>query len=268
MGDGEAPRDRNQLQSAPFRRPASNDKNMALSKVLIRTLLFAITATALSGCGTTTPTPENSAWAGLASALGGSGSDPTQAAQLSPTTWYLKVQIPDTPPALLAFGYLETQTSPPTEVWFSGAGQFIKLRAGRIVATHGLATNWKNASVDPGWPEWSTLSKNAAVFTRTRSTLPNYDFGIRETLQIAAISKPAAPVSGLMPGADNGKSTHWRWFEESVLSSTRQKLPSAVFATAHVKGVTVVAYSQQCLSENLCLHIMRWPQLESEPHPW
>lgn len=193
--------------------------------------------------------------------------DPTATIELSPATWYLKVQVPGTPPALLVFGYLEQHTTPPTEVWFSGSGQFIKLRAGRVVATHGLNINWQDVAATPDWPQWNQVPTNGIGFTRLRSTVQDYDAGIREFVHLAPIDAPPNEVSTLIPGASDTKAAQWRWYSESVLSSPRVKLPPAIFATAKVQDYTVVAYSQQCLSDTFCLHIMRWPQLEGAPQP-
>lgn len=212
-------------------------------------------------------TPENSAWTNLINSVSGESLDPTASVPLSPATWYLKVQVPDTPPALLVFGYLEPHTTPPTEVWFSGGGQFIKIRSGRVVATHGLAVNWQDVSATPDWPLWTDVAHNGKSYTRIRSALPSYDSGIRELMHLTPLALPEVPVSGLMPGAADGKAAQWRWYKEEVISSPRSKLPPALFATATVQGLTVVAFSQQCLSESYCLHIMRWPQLESTPQP-
>lgn len=226
-------------------------------------------AACLPGCGSLVPTPENSAWTELANTLTTTRPDPTQSASLNTASWYLKVQAPDSPPALLAFGYLEPQTTPPTEVWFSGSGQYIKLRAGRIVATFGLSgTNWQNTHVNPAWPEWSAVSQGGSTLTRTRSTLPAYHFGIQEQLRIDAIDKPTQALASLMPGATDDKAHNWRWFRESVVSRDGNPLPPSLFATAYIQGTVVVAFSRQCLSEDFCLQLMRWPQLESEPHPW
>lgn len=230
------------------------------------TLFSSVAIIGISGCGTSTPSPENSAWEGLVSSF--SSTDPTQGAPLNPSGWYLKVQAPDSPPALLAFGYSESHTNPPTEVWFSGGGQYVKIQAGRIVATHGLPIDWKDARAEPGWPHWSEVAKKEVRATRIRSNQTNYDYGVRDEIRISSSPPPNTPISTLVPGAGDAQTKHWRWFEETVVNSTRQKLPPSQFATAHIGGVTVVAYSRQCLAENYCLHLMRWPQLDSETHPW
>ena len=232
-------------------------------------LCMLMIASALQACGSQVPTPENSAWSGLADALTSARSDPTQNVALSQLGWYLKVQLPDSPPAILAFGYLDQQTTPPTEVWFSGAEQYVKLRAGHLVTTHGLpGVNWHNAVTDSPLPDWSQITTSGHAFQRVRSTMPHYDVGIREQLRIVRSKAPPQPVATLMPGATDEKARHWQWFSETVVSSNRQPLPDALYATAHIRGVTVVAYYRQCLTADYCLSMMRWPQLESEPHPW
>jgi Group 4 capsule polysaccharide lipoprotein gfcB, YjbF len=234
---------------------------------LLASRIFAFLVVFISGCASTAPTPENSAWTGLLDSFQINSSDPTASVPLSLATWYLKVQVPDTPPALMAFGYLEAHTNPPTEVWFSGGGQIIKIREGRVVATHGLTVDWKDVSSPLGWPQWPAETNVETHYTRIRSTMPGYDVGIREHMRVTLISAPSTPVSKLIPGASDLKVSQWRWYREEVVSSPRSKLPHAIFATAKVQGTTVVAYSQQCLSETFCLHIMRWPQLESVPQP-
>lgn len=232
---------------------------------LLAYLVFAFLVVFSSGCASNAPTPENSAWAGLLDSFQNNGLDPTASVPLSSATWYLKVQVPNTAPALMAFGYLDTHTNPPTEVWFSGGGQIIKILAGRVVATHGLTVDWKNVFSPLGWPQWPSESSLETNYTRIRSTMPGYDIGIREHMRVTLISAPSTPVSKLIPGASDLKATQWRWYREEVVSGPRPKLPHSFFATAIVQGTTVVAYSKQCLSDSFCLHIMRWPQLESAP---
>lgn len=222
---------------------------------------------ALGGCASSTPTPENSAWEGLFTSFSFTRTDPTSNVALSPFSWYLKVQDPASPPVLLAFGYLEQHTTPPTEVWYSGSGQSIKIRDGRIVSTQGLEVDWKDVSSAPSWPLWPSVPPQGTTITRTRSAMPEYDMGIQETLRIFPTAKPVSLLTDSITGASDEKAAHWRWYAESVASSTRTRLPDAVFATANVRGTTVVAYSKQCLSDTYCLHIMRWPQLESTPTP-
>lgn len=243
---------------------------MYFSKFVLRLLASALIIFGLQACGSASPSPENSAWSGVLLSFNGTRTDPTAQFALSPTTWYLKVQATDSPPALLAFGFIEPRASTAsTEVWLSGAGQYIKLQEGRVVGTHGIpGTNWSNVTATPGWPQWSAVAQGPVRFTRARTTMPGYDQGIEETLEVSAIAPPAEAVSSLIAGASDAKASHWRWYRETVISSRRPQLPDAIYATAYLNGSAMVVYSQQCLTNTYCLKMMRWPQLESEPHPW
>lgn len=236
------------------------------SSLRLRILAPVFAATFFGGCASNVPTPENTAWTNLVNSMSSERSDTTASVPLSPATWYLKVQVPGTPPALLVFGYLESHTTPPTEVWFSGGGQFIKIQSGRVVGTYGLPVNWQDVAASPDWPEWSAMSNSGRAYTRTRSDLSVYEVGIREQMRLTPVAAPGKPISTIMPGATDSKSANWRWYQEEVISGQgTQPLPPALFATATLQGSTFVAFSHQCLSESFCLRIMRWPQLESTP---
>lgn len=238
-------------------------------RTIIRFISITLLATTLLGCGSTSPSPENSAFAGLALTLQANSTDPTQNVALNPVGWYMKVQATNTYPALLTFAYIEPKSGPKTEVWISGASQYVKLQEGHIVASMGLpGLNWKSASAEPTWPEWAAVANaRSQTYTRVRSTLPLYDFGIRELLELSPTPPPHVPLANLLAGASDEKARHWRWYREKVLSSPRATLPDAIFATARIQGSTLVVYSEQCLSEDFCIKMMRWPQLESEPQP-
>lgn len=234
-----------------------------------RIATYAIVALCLHACSSNAPSPENSAWAGLTLTLRGASVDPTSQIQLSPLGWYLKVQAPDSPPTILAFGYVEQHTSPPIEVWYSGSAQYVKIQEGRIVGTHGLPNvNWKEVIATPALPKWASLTGAPTIYKRKRSTSAQYDYGIEDEIAVITTAAPEQPLSSLMAGANDTKARNWRWYREKSITSSRPKLPDSVFATAHIRGATIVVFSKQCLAENYCLTLMRWPQLESEPHPW
>lgn len=244
---------------------------MYLFKSVLRLLALATIFLGLQACGSAAPSPGNSLLTGLALSINGTQTDSTTQFTLNPSTWYLKVQATDSPPALMAFGFIEEPqaSTPSSEVWFSGASQYIKLQEGRVVGTYGIpGVNWSHVTVTPGWPQWSSSALRPSRFTRTRTTMPGYDQGIEETLEVEAIDKPRDTVSSLIAGASDAKAHHWRWYQENVISSRRNQLPTTIFATAYLNGSAIVVYSQQCLTETYCLKMMRWPQLESEPHPW
>ena len=45
--------------------------------------------------------------------------------------------------AFLVLGYVDTSSDGPVEVWYSGSGEVVRMRHGRVVGTTGLSTDWR-----------------------------------------------------------------------------------------------------------------------------
>lgn len=175
---------------------------------------------------------------------------------LDPKFSYMRVDIAGRV-SYLALGYVDALPEGLTEVWYSGRGEVLRIRNGRIVGTTGLTTDWRAVrfSAEPGWPSPDATDRDAEshTFTRERDLMPGYRFGVRDQIERVAI--PAPPRSTALPlGAQQV-----RWYEErSTSSPAGEALPSSRFAVSVREGQAQVVYSEQCLTPDLCLSLQPW----------
>ncbi len=177
--------------------------------------------------------------------------DNTDAIELNPNYRYLRVTVRGRV-ALLVLGYVDPNPEGPIEVWYSREGEVIRLQNGRIVGTAGLETDWRavrRASV----PAWKAMAGYTAVeYRRERDEMPNYRFGIAESVSLYAVPAPSNSKLVRMPAKD------LRWFEETVLGQP-DRLPSARFALRVTEDEPRVVYAEQCLTREFCLAYQTWP---------
>lgn len=156
----------------------------------------------------------------------------------------------------LALGYVDPLPEGPTEVWYSGSGEVVRMRQGRIVGTTGLSTDWRSVrfSAEPAWTAPASGGADVlARFTRERDLMPGYRAGVRDEIQRVAIAPPAR--SDLTPQYP----APLQWFEErSTTVPANAALPPARFAVTRIDGQPQVVYSEQCLTQDLCLSLERW----------
>ena len=185
-----------------------------------------------------------------------SGADETK---LDPNFAYLRVTR-GKHVGLLWRGSMEQSPDGPIEVYYSGTGEVVRLRDGRLMGVLGLETEWRYvADPAPGWAE-VVNSRGAAAFIRIRDVMPGYRSGVRDELVLRPVAAP--PRSALR--AVDPRSLEW--FEESVLArgSTRipgvasDRLPPARYAIDLAGKQPVVVYSEQCLAPELCFTWQRW----------
>lgn len=170
-------------------------------------------------------------------------------AVLRPGWRYLRVGI-DGRVALLVLGYTEPHAGGETEVWYSAKGEVLKTRRGRIVATAGLTTDWREVRL-PALPRWSAVGATPIRYQRERDEMPGYRAGIRETLALRAI---AAPGRGAPRQIDAAR---LRWYEER--DDNDGAAQRSLYAV-HIAGdAETVLYSEQCLTRNLCLTLQWLP---------
>lgn len=171
----------------------------------------------------------------------------------SPGYEYLRVLV-DGRTVYLAKGYVESSVQGDIDIWYSAEGEVLKLQNGRIVATAGLATDWRRVHYF-GAPPWrQLLAENSAVknHERERDVMPGYRFNLRDRLQIRHMVPPRS--SGLM----DIQADSLAWFVETGAMSGGEELPPALFALS--KGdVPEVIYSEQCLARTLCFS---WQRLD------
>ena len=155
---------------------------------------------------------------------------------------------------LLVLGYIEPSSEGETEIWYSGTGEVLKLRRGRIVGTTGLATDWRSVRL-PSLPSWVSVSTMPQEYRREHDEMPGYRYNIAETIALRATSAPEhTAVIGVAP-------SDLRWFEERVVAGPQAALalPPAQFAVDVRTDRETTVYAQQCLAADLCLTWQRWP---------
>jgi hypothetical protein len=55
------------------------------------------------------------------------------------------------------------------------------------------------------------------------------------------------------------------WFQESYTGANGQIRPAAWFAFGNYGGQKTIVYSRQCLSNDVCLSLQRWPLQKDSP---
>jgi hypothetical protein len=207
----------------------------------------------LSGCapGSLLVEVGKAAWSGTMS--GGNGVAAMDA-PLNPNYRYLRVQLMDKPPALLVLGYLDPHPLGEIEVWYASGGETLKLQNGRIIGANGLEVNWLRLSYLMAPPDWQTVPPSGAEFSRVRDESPGYRFGIQDKVLVKALAQ--APVA---------QASAQRWFSESYSSSHSESVPMAFFGVNMCQGKSVVVYSRQCLSGQMCLTLQPWPPQKDCP---
>lgn len=158
----------------------------------------------------------------------------------------------------MVLGYLDQRPEGAVEVWYSGGGEVVRLQNGRLIGTTGLTTDWRAVRI-ADWPAWpaaaSTVDQSPIVqrYVRERDVMPGYRFGITD--EVTRVSIPA-PGDTAIAGVDP-KSLQW-YEERSTSRPVTGSLPAARFGISNKTGTPVVIYSEQCISNNLCMSFERW----------
>ena len=208
-----------------------------------------ISLLALTGC-IQTPITQT-----VVEALGKGKSSNVDAIQLNPNLNYLRVTVRNRS-VLMVLGYLENTPQGNIETWYSSEGEVLKLLNGRVVSTNGLELDWRNVRYEP-LPNWAdvhalNLKVTSFEFKRHYDSMPAYQFGISETVQLYGVNAPSN--SNLV-----GLPAHQlKWVEEKV-KGTGHGLPSARYGLGTKNGNTLVVYGEQCFSNDLCFSWQTWP---------
>jgi len=192
----------------------------------------------------------------------GSGTDATVTATLNPAFRYLRVSLSGYQPALLVLGYVDADPQGDIEVWYSAAKEVVRTQQGRIVGTAGLALDWRRVHFSVPPPAWSAVTRWPASYTRVREEIPGYRFGLTDNLSLEPVAGP--PTLALSRTLPSDVAQTYAWYRENSESQNLQALPPSWFALASYRGNLTVVYSFQCLSQQLCLSLQRWP-LEKAP---
>jgi len=151
-------------------------------------------------------------------------------------------------------GYIDKRPEGAVEVWYSGNGEVVRLLDGRLVGTTGLSTDWREVRFS-SLPAWTGDANGAApkTYQRERDMMPGYRFGIRDEIVRTPI---AAPQQTALAGT---AAASLRWYEErSVSHPASASLPPARFGVSQAGGAPRVVYSEQCISNNLCMSFEQW----------
>ena len=211
--------------------------------IRIPSLLFLVVL--LAGCSSSPALKAVQDVAQLVAPFGSKAS--AGALRLNPNFQYLRVQIDDRE-AYFALGYQDREPAGTVEVWYSGAGEVLRLRNGRVVGATGMNTEWLSVSFE-GLPAWDDL-KGVTRFVRHRDVSPGYRYGLQESMSIYPIQPPRqSQLKNLDPFA-------LRWFEE--VGPAASGLPTARYAVLIGPGGAQVVYSELCLDSVLCFSWQRW----------
>ena len=215
----------------------------SLSK-LAGVLALAASAGSITGC-----TTGSGAW--LESLRAASAGEDTAEPRLDPRLTYLRLGNGDHH-AYLALGYVDARPGGEVQVWYSAAGEVIKLQNGRIVGTAGLPVDWRAVRLPP-LPAWQDIPAAGLRYQREIDLMPGYRYGRVQTLQL----RPLPPVQNV--ALRHAQPAQLRWFEEVDLSDGADRLPPARYAVDLSRLPGQVVYSEQCLSPALCFSFELWP---------
>ena len=176
--------------------------------------------------------------------------------ELNPNFRYLRVQIGNRE-VFMALGYVDKDSDGPIEVWYSGTGEVLRLRDGRLIgATMSIGTDWLSVSFTH-LPRWDKVGSQA-TFERSRDISPGYQYGIKEKMIVRLIPQPNDTQLQLIPASS------LTWFEERAVGNS--VLPPARYGVNMTVDSPQVVYAEQCLSKDLCFSWQRWTAVKESAH--
>lgn len=147
--------------------------------------------------------------------------------------------------AYLVLGYTEPHADGEVEVWYSAAAEVIRLQNGRVIATAGLALDWRAARVTPP-TDWQRIPAEGLAYARELDQMPGYRYGVRQSLLLRPIATPAdVPLL-------RARAAELSWFEETPVGASAGALPPVRFGVDLRQTPPRVRYSEQCLSASRC----------------
>lgn len=203
-------------------------------------LTLALLAACTTGSGALTETLR-------AASAGEDGAEP----RLNPRLTYLRLGNAGHH-AYLALGYLDAHPGGAVYVWYSAAGEVVKLQNGRLVGTAGLPVDWREVRLPP-LPAWQDIPAEGLRYQREIDRMPGYRFGRVQTLLL----RPVPPAQNVT--LRHAQPAQLRWFEEVELGEGGERLPPARYAVDLSRLPGQVVYSEQCLSATLCFSFEPWP---------
>jgi len=133
-----------------------------------------------------------------------------------------------------------------TERWYNAQGEMLVLKNGRIDQAVGMTQEWRRQESHP--PSWQNLSRQTdrEHWTRELDLMPGYRMGQIDHIVTGKIPTPTGSFAGVPSNA--------QWFADEISSTHRSGLPW-VFTQRFAVVDNQVVYSEQCLSENVCLKL-------------
>ncbi len=160
----------------------------------------------------------------------------------SPGFEYIEVELHGKKTAL-ALGYRKVDGVNIEEHWYSGVGEMLTLRNGRLVEVLGMTSEVRQTSRE--MPNWDQLEANHSPLTwmRTRNIHPGYRYGVKEYVtSVVKVNKKVDLHANQMWVYENVQSERadgrkWRHEEKFQLENGR------------------VVFSEQCLAPNICFKL-------------
>lgn len=168
---------------------------------------------------------------------------------LNPQFEYLRTII-DGRVAILALGYREIDS---TLVYYSGLAETLHLRNGRVVQ---FTSSQKRIEIHSNpeviTSEWMTMNHgDTLTYKRIVDQRPGYVFSQDQSVVLTRLSSPPAAIRLVKLNRQA-----LAWFEERIKLGTSEM--RSIFAVDSQSQVPTVVYSEQCLTEGLCLTLQRW----------
>ncbi|MEZ2295915.1 YjbF family lipoprotein [Variovorax sp. RCC_210] len=171
--------------------------------------------------------------------------------KFNPNFRYLKTTV-NGRAIYMVLGYVDKRADGQVEVWYSSAGEVIKLLNGHLAGTTGLSVDWREVRFS-SLPSWQGDAAKSTSYSRERDLMPGYRFGVRDDV----VRTPIAPPKNSALSATAAGPLQW-YEERSVSRPANLSLPAARFAVSAASGTPQVVYSEQCISSDLCMSFERW----------
>ncbi len=157
---------------------------------------------------------------------------------------YIQVSI-NSRSTLLAIGKRVRTGAFADEYWYSGAGEMLYLRNGRLMQAVGLTKEIRTTSIE--MLDFEDVQKTPIVWSRTRDLMPGY---LMENIQYVT-SKQVDPVDKHFLKAPNAS----KWIEEQINTKNNAGQDITYVEIFAVDVTGVVVFSRQCIAHDLCLEL-------------
>jgi len=155
---------------------------------------------------------------------------------------YIEVELNGKKTAL-ALGYRKIDGFDVEEHWYSGVGEMLTLRNGRLVEVLGMTSEVRQTSREI--PKWDQLEANHSPLTwmRSRNLHPGYRYGVKE--YVTSEAKVNKQVD---------RQTNQTWVHETVQSERADGREWRYEEKFQLENGRVV-FSEQCLATNICFKL-------------